>query len=321
MAHRPVVKQNFYINKTTILFLVSIIVFSTSYCFANIYLNYFIFAVYFGIGYWLYRRSYMFLVFIGWIFYQHFLQFISNVYIEHGNYIPEQFRAGYFNGASHALLIYFLITCLLLFLFFSNVKIRVRSYNHIYNRLHFNNPHLWVLITVIVIFLVYGLTASKGFVLLKEPGLHPGARHTQDWLLLKIRHLLPYISLILGVLAVDKRFLKAERIWVLFLFGILLLYYILMGHKASYLLVNCYFFFLPVLAISYIEERKKFSHYIGSITVVFFLIIGLTMSYYASTAGSFTGAEELFQRRLLSLQGHVWFGVHDQASMGTKSLL
>lgn len=277
--------------------------------------------IYLVIVYMFYRKSMDFFILFLFLLYGQLTGTLSNVYIELGGLILEQFRFGYATGATVRLVLYNYI----FFVFALFVYEKLKQFWHEDNKVSSLLPHaairtVYLTAITMFIFLFVGLIIFGSPLLMHIDRFAYWQNH--PFLVLdSVRYKMNILALLLGMISVHKKQIgqpsEIPLVFLLIIFIINALY----GDKFSGIVICSYLYFIPVGLDSYyrtgflgITRRAVFG---GLLFCV--VILGLVSYHYRTIAADANievteSIADLIVARALGLQGHVWWGIDESAS-------
>lgn len=237
----------------------------------------------------------------------------SNVIIEGGAYIVEQFRYGYMNGSTLVLSFYILLPIFvgvffLRGLIYQKINISERRINKGFSLLIL----IGLGIIVIYIFLIAKsriLTLGIGNRFIFWTELGDGVFIT---LAKYVRAIVPALSSIFGFLFFYSGF-KKQKIIMALIFSVIMLLFFITGDKASPF-ISLFFGFILGMSFSFknqdIQLHLTFSRLILFLLLFTILIVVVLWGYIVQHGVNIENLYEVFTTRL-ALQGHVWFGIYE----------
>jgi hypothetical protein len=269
----------------------------------------------------MYRQNPEFFVLFFFLLYAQLSAIVSNVYIESGGFILEQFQYGYPTGATVRLVLYNCIFFVFAIMLFEKFQRSPRADEQLPQ---IGQPgagaRLVYTVTIgVFIFLFAGMVVFGSPLLMGIDRFDYWQNHPFP-LLDTVRYKMNILALLLGIVSVQgHRSGKSAKVPMLFLLMICALN-ILYGDKFSGIVMCSYLYFIPVWLDSVsrtgtlgITRRGIIYCFISGV-----LLLGIVSYHYRNITVT-ENVSDLIIARTLGLQGHVWWGIDKdvyRASLG-----
>ena len=177
--------------------------------------------------------------------------------------------------------------------------------------------YFFILILSILIFFSYVNILISGEIPLLSNGYinrHEYLESTKLWFILKyFGSVQTYIPIILGYFLLNRRYIKNQRIYIIFLFAFYILYIILIGNKFGALRTAFFMFLFPLFIAKIINGERLITYkFVFIFITVLFSIISLIVYHYINLGISIRSSMSILEfifYRIFALQGHVFWGV------------